>query len=72
MKTVAEPSDACPKCRRNPLFLETSGFWGDRVYCLCGYSSDLPTGWRRPVDKIEAPTGLTGFALASNQSGGRR
>jgi hypothetical protein len=68
MKTVAEPPGACPKCRRNPLFLETSGVWGDRLYCLCGYSRDLPDGCKPSLeiyaDDVKASHGATTGALA--------
>ncbi len=68
MKTVAEPSGACPKCRRNPLFLETSGVWGDRLYCLCGYSRDLPDGCKPSLeiyaDDVKGGHGATAGALA--------
>lgn len=41
----------CPKCRRNPLFLEAADPWGARVYCVCGYSRDLPFGWERFISE---------------------
>ena len=38
---MARTRQKCPKCRKNPLFFETTRKWGPRVYCLCGYSKEL-------------------------------
>ena len=40
-------------------FLETNDLGGDRFYCVCGYSRELPIGWRRSADKVGGECGMT-------------
>lgn len=38
---MARTKHRCPKCKRNPLFWETTRRWGPRLFCICGYSREL-------------------------------
>ena len=49
---MARTRHTCPKCKRNPVFWETSRRWGPRLFCICGWSKELGGVVKRDADEI--------------------
>lgn len=52
-KLSQRTTQICPKCH-GVLYHEIDHSLGDRLYCICGYSKELPyTKAKRPLTKEE-------------------